>query len=164
MSIAESLLGQLVYEAANTRKVLERLPEAHMTWRPHEKSFSLGDLASHVAETCAWVRPTLEMDELDIASGEYSPKRLIVVADVVALHDASVKDAVQAMQGVTDERMLQLWRLKAGDQVLLELPRAAVVQSMVISHTIHHRGQLTVYLRMKDVPLPGIYGPSADEH
>ena len=163
MSIADGMLSELSYEAENTRKLLARVPSEHLGWKPHEKSMTLGQLASHLAEICQWVKPTIDADEMTFDPDSYVPRIYGSAEELVAVHDAAAKDAQAALAGVTDDKMFVPWTLKAGAKVLFTLPRVAVLRSMILSHIVHHRGQLTVYLRLKDVPLPSIYGPSADE-
>lgn len=163
MSLIDSLREELAYESSNTRKMLERLPAGDFGWKPHEKSMTLGRLAGHIAEIPHWAREILEKDELALDLSGYKPTVCESVPELLRLFDGALEKALGAMKGVSDERMLQPWRLKAGGQVLFELPRIAVFRTMILSHAIHHRGQLSVYLRLRNVPLPALYGPTADE-
>jgi uncharacterized damage-inducible protein DinB len=163
MSIADGMLSELSYEAENTRKLLARVPKEHLGWKPHPKSMTLGQLASHVAETTQWVTGIASADEMVFDPATYKPKICGSAEELVQVHDAGVKAAEAALKTITDEQMFVPWSLKTPTETLFTLPRVAVLRSMVLSHTVHHRGQLTVYLRLKDVPLPSIYGPSADE-
>ena len=162
MKLTEQLIAELQQEAATTRKMLERVPEESLEWKPHEKSMTLGRLAAHVAGLYGtWLQTTLSQDEFDLA--ESLPLKASTVADILAAFDRNVASALELLQAQSDERMSMMWRLKRGGQVLFELPRWAVLRSMVINHIIHHRGQLSVYLRLLNVPLPSVYGPTADE-
>jgi uncharacterized damage-inducible protein DinB len=163
MSIAEPMAMEFAQEAANTRRILERVPEEQFDWKPHEKSMSLAELATHIAQTPEWGVAILEQDELVINIEEYVPHVASTHAELMELFDNSVAAMSAAMQGLPDDKAMQPWRLKIGDEVKLELPRVFVLRGMVLNHILHHRGQLSVYLRMKDVPLPATYGPSADE-
>jgi uncharacterized damage-inducible protein DinB len=163
MSLCEPLAAELRQEAATTRRLLERVPEESFGWKPHEKSMALGRLAGHIAELPTLIAPALTQDELDFAAGNYQPFNPTSVAELLERFDRNVADAAGLLSGQTDERMQEPWRLRSGEQVLFELPRAAVVRTMALNHIVHHRGQLSVYLRLLDVPLPSIYGPSADE-
>jgi uncharacterized damage-inducible protein DinB len=165
MGVAQSLLPEFDHEAANTRKVLERVPEAHASWKPHAKSYTLGDLALHLANIPTWTAVTLQQPELDIdPSAPGMTKRVWTSRDaLLKAFDENVAAARAVLAVTSDADMMKPWTLKKGGQVVFTLPRAAVFRSFVLSHSIHHRGQLTVYLRIKDVPLPAIFGPSADE-
>jgi uncharacterized damage-inducible protein DinB len=167
MSIAEFLVGEFDHEASSTRKVLERVPEEHVAWAPHPKSKTLGELANHIAGLPVWAGRALpEKPDYDfMAPGAPTPgvRPWESKEALLAKFDKNVADARAIIADTTDAQFMQPWSMKNGGEVVFTLPRLAVVRSMVLSHTIHHRGQLTVYLRLKDVPLPGIYGPTADE-
>jgi uncharacterized damage-inducible protein DinB len=163
MSIAEPIVAELQHEAATTRRLLERVPEQDFGWKPHEKSMTLGRLAGHIAELPDWGRVTLDQDEFDVAGGGYTPPSPARTAEVVQAFDANIARMVESLKRQTDQRMMAVWRLKKAGQVLIEQPRVAMLRTMVLSHLIHHRGQLSVYLRLRNVPLPSIYGPTADE-
>ncbi len=162
MNLTEQILTELRQEAATTRKMLERVPQASFEWQPHEKSMTLGRLASHVAGLYGtWLKATLSQDEFDLADS--LPLKAENVSDILEAFDQNVSAAIELLQAHSDERLFTTWRLKRGGQVLFEMPRWAVLRSMVINHIIHHRGQLSVYLRLLNVPLPSVYGPTADE-
>jgi uncharacterized damage-inducible protein DinB len=163
MSIAEPIVAELQHEAATTRRLLERVPEQDFGWKPHEKSMTLGRLAGHIAELPDWGRVTLDQDEFDVAGGGYRPPSPARTAELVQAFDANIARMVESLKRQTDQRMMAVWRLKKAGQVLIEQPRVAMLRTMVLSHLIHHRGQLSVYLRLRNVPLPSIYGPTADE-
>jgi uncharacterized damage-inducible protein DinB len=162
MTISEMLLPEFDAEMAGTRKVLERVPEAKFGWKLHEKSFPLGRLASHVAEMPGWAATTINRDGLEVTPGE-APFNAATSAELLSAFDKNVADARAAIAGANDEHLAKVWALKYGGQVLFSQPRAAVLRGMVMNHMIHHRAQLTMYLRGLDVPVPGLYGPSADE-
>jgi uncharacterized damage-inducible protein DinB len=166
MSIATTILPEFNHEMANTRKLLERVPEEQSAWRPHPKSYSLGDLAVHIANIPTWVPITLRQDELDFSSpgAKKDPKRVFDTRKaLLEVFDDNVVKAVSAIADTSDEEMKKPWALKNRGAVVFSLPRVAVLRSFVMNHLIHHRGQLTVYLRLKNVPLPAIYGNTADE-
>jgi uncharacterized damage-inducible protein DinB len=163
MSICESLAAELQQEAKTTRRLLERVPEESFGWKPHEKSMPLGRLAAHVAELPELILPALTQDELDFGSGDFKPFEPRTNAELLEKFDRNISAAAEALQKQPDERMGDSWKLRSGDHVLFEMPRALVVRFVGLNHVIHHRGQLSVYLRLLDVPLPSIYGPSADE-
>ncbi len=166
MSIAQSLLPEYDHEMATTRKHLERAPFADWAWKPHAKSMTLGGLASHLVEVPSWVAPTLTRTELDMnppGGPAYASPTFGSVAALLAAFDANVQQGRAALAATSDADFMVPWSLKSGGQVLMTMPRIAVVRSFVMNHLIHHRGQFTVYLRLRDVPLPQTYGPSADE-
>lgn len=166
MTIAATLLPEFDQEMANTRKTLERVPAAKFSWKPHPKSFDMGSLGAHIANMAEWATLTLQQDSFDYApvgAEPYQTPKYATTEELVAAFDKSVRTAQSALAGVDDEKMLAPWSLMAGGQTVMTMPRAAVVRTFVMNHIIHHRAQLTVYLRMNDVPVPGLYGPSADE-
>lgn len=160
MTIAQSLLPEFDQEMASTRKLLERVPSEQARWKPHPKSFALGHLAQLVAMIPGWVTNTLRQTELDLARAPgYSFE---TTAALLQEFDKHVGEARAALASAKDADLRVSWTLRQGDRGLFTAPRGTVVR-MHISHLIHHRGQLTVYLRLLDVPLPSIYGPTADE-
>jgi uncharacterized damage-inducible protein DinB len=166
MAIRDALLPEFDMEMASTRKMLERVPVANLDFKPHDKSGSLGWLAWHVADLPAWVVETVNKDELDFApigQPRPAPPKMESREQLLASFDKKVADARTAIAGVSDERLAGPWTLKAGGHTIFTMPRAAVLRSFVMNHLIHHRAQLGVYLRLNDVPVPGMYGPSADE-
>jgi uncharacterized damage-inducible protein DinB len=163
MPIIDAMISELTHEATLTRKTLERVPEGKLDWRPHPKSFTMGKLASHLAELTDWVIPTLTLPELDMATTKHEPFHGSSVAAILAHFDQSLTKTLAAMKDVSDAHLMVPWTLRTGDKVYLSMPRVAVLRGMVMNHAIHHRAQLGVYLRLNDVPLPSIYGPSADE-
>lgn len=163
MSLNAPLIAELQHETATTRKCLERLPEKEFGWKPHEKSMTLGRLAQHVAEMTGWITVTINQDELDFGKEDYKPKPINTKAELLELFDEETRKAVAALEGATDENLMQNWTLRNGDQVFFTMPRIGAIRAMAMNHIVHHRGQLSVYMRLKNVPLPQIYGPSADE-
>jgi uncharacterized damage-inducible protein DinB len=166
MSVAGSMLPEFDHEMASTRRTLERVPGARMDWAPHEKSMRTADLATHIANLPTWVGITLSRDRFDVAPvGEAPPRaaRLSSAADLVAAFDRNVKAARAALAAADDATLASPWTLLAGGETVFTMPRAAVLRSFVMNHLIHHRAQLTVYLRLSGVPVPALYGPSADE-
>jgi uncharacterized damage-inducible protein DinB len=163
MSIAQGLLAEFDMESANTRRTLARLPEDKLDWTPDPKSMSLGRLAAHVAEMPGWAALALSTDELDFAASPYTPAVAKSAAHALEIADENAKAARAAIAAATDEDFMKPWTLRSGDQIFFTMPKIAVIRGMVMNHTIHHRGQLTVYYRMTGVPVPALYGPSADE-
>lgn len=166
MSLAQMLLPEFDNEMKTTRRLLERVPEEKMGWKPHEKSMTLGRLSGHLAELARFGGMVLTTEFLDVSpAGATPPKRLDSRSrqEVLDLFDANVKQSREAIAQTDDAAFAETWTLRAGDHVVFSLPRIAAVRSMLLSHSIHHRGQLSVYLRLTDTPVPSIYGPSADE-
>mgnify|MGYP002862684784 CR=1 FL=1 len=162
MSIALTLLEELKQEAANTRKLLEVVPFDKADFKPHEKSMTLKRLASHVAEITGWWKECLLMDELDFAKDSGKPKEYHSTEDIVAWHDELLKKSEEILKNTPDEAFSKPWTMRQGEQIFFTMPKSAVVRTWCLNHLYHHRGQLTVYLRLLNVPLPGMYGPTAD--
>ncbi len=163
MSIAQGLLAEFDMETASTRRTLARLPEDKLDFAPDPKSMTLGRLAAHVAEMPGWAALTLSTDELDFGTANFTPAVATSREQVLALADENAKAARAAIAAATDADFMKPWTLRSGDQIFFTMPKIAVIRGMVMNHTIHHRGQLTVYYRMTGVPVPALYGPSADE-
>ena len=163
MTLIDSLIAEFDHEAQTTRKHLERLPEDKLDWRPHEKSFTAAALASHITEMIDWAELILNQNELDFDPATYQPYHATSVADLLKTFDDNVAKAKQALAGANDETLSQSFSFKIMGQVRFERPKAAVLRDVAFSHIIHHRGQFSVYLRLLNVPVPGSYGPSADE-
>lgn len=158
-----ALTGEFKQEAANTRKLLERVPQEHFSWKPHEKSMTLLRLALHVVEMTRWATITLQQIELDFSKDYPKSPEIKTTSDLLLFFDQLKNEAIAALENTREETLVENWTLKNGEHVFFTMPKAVVLRSMVFNHIIHHRGQLTVYLRMLDVPIPGLYGPSADE-
>jgi uncharacterized damage-inducible protein DinB len=166
MSYAETILPEFDQEMASTRKVLERVPEDKLDWKCHPKSNTIGWNANHIAEMAGWVAGTLQHAEFDVApaGGEpYKSPNFKTRHEILALFDKNVAEARAAISQVKDADMGVVWTLKRAGQTIIAMPRAAAIRGFVLNHIIHHRAILTVYLRMNDVPVPGLYGPSGDE-
>jgi uncharacterized damage-inducible protein DinB len=161
MTISETLLPEFDQEMAGTRAILECVPEDKFGWKPHEKSMTLGRLASHVAEMPQWAAYTINQEKLELTPGT-KPFNAATKSELMDAFTSNVSDARAAIAGVTDEQLGKIWSLVYGGHTVLSMPRAGVLRTMVMSHMIHHRGQLGVYLRLNDIPIPGMYGPSAD--
>jgi uncharacterized damage-inducible protein DinB len=160
------VLPEFDQEMANTRKVLERIPEAKLDWRPHPKSNTIGWNAIHLAEMPGWVAGTLNSPSLDIApvgGPAYQSPKLTSRQEILAVFDRNVAAARKAISSAKDEDVAQQWSLLQGGKPMFTMPRAAVIRNFVLNHTVHHRAILCVYLRLNDVPVPGMYGPSGDE-
>jgi uncharacterized damage-inducible protein DinB len=163
---AEMILPEFDQEMASTRKVLERVPEDKLDWKCHPKSNTIGWNANHVAEMAGWVKLTLEGTEFDISpagGAPYKTPEFKTRQEILDFFDKNVAEAREAISRVKDEDLGVNWSLKQAGQTLFALPRAAVIRTFVLNHIIHHRAILTVYLRLNDIPVPGLYGPSGDE-
>ncbi len=163
MSLIDSIILEFTQESANTRKVLERIPEEKFGWKPHERSMTFGELASHLADSSDWIREILETDDFNLSMANFQPYLAASRAELLETFDKHNAAAKELMKGQPDEKLLQTWRFKIDGNLIFDLPRATVLRSMILNHAIHHRGQLTVYLRLNEIPVPAIYGPSADE-
>src|SRR5215469_5827396 len=166
MSIGQSMLSEFDQEMQNTRKVLERCPDDHWNWKPHQKSGTVGWLAGHVATMVSWVPTTLNTKELDYApvnGPAYQPPKIENRKELLAEFDKNVAESRAALAKVSDAEILQDWKLLAGGKEVFTMPRTACIRNMILNHHIHHRAQLTVYYRLLGIPVPGMYGPSADE-
>ena len=161
MPMADAMLPEFDHEMGLTRRLLERVPEDRFDWRPHAKSMTLGQLAQHVATIPMWGSVTMNQEEFDVGAAPASVPG--TRAEVLATFDRHAADTRRALTGRTDGELMVPWTLKSHGHTIFSMPRAVVWRSFVMSHLVHHRGQLSVYLRMHDVPLPSMYGPSADE-
>lgn len=166
MTIAEGFLKEFKPEMDNTRRMLERLPDEGLDYRPHPKSMTMGRLAGHIAEMLGWCVNTVELDELDLnppGGSDFKPCTAESRDHVLEVFDRGVSAATEAIRKTSDESMLKDWTLTMRGKLIFTMPRIAVLKVMTLSHMIHHRAQLSVYLRLNDIPIPGMYGPSADD-
>ena len=163
MSIAELFLDEFRREVVGTRRTLEAVPADRYDYSPHEKSFKMGRLAGHIAEIPAWAEGMVTQDELDMAAGGLTNIDPSSAEELMSGWEASVEAFERGLEGASDEHLQQTWTLRAGEQVLYSAPRVVAIRNFVLNHMIHHRGQLQVYLRLLDIPLPSVYGPTADE-
>jgi uncharacterized damage-inducible protein DinB len=163
MASVKELLGEFKHEAANTRKVLERVPDGNNEWAPHEKSMKVAALANHVAELSGWVGVVLLRDALDFAKGEYVANTSATSEERLRFFDEQVAKSISVLENAKEEDLEGMWSLRNGDVVYFQAPKKVALRGLVFSHIVHHRAQLGVYLRLLGIPVPGIYGPSADE-
>jgi uncharacterized damage-inducible protein DinB len=163
MKISDALLPEFDQEMATTRKTLERIPEDKLGWKPHEKSMSLGRLAGHVAELPGLGAMALKTDTLNLSAGAFTPFTATSQKETLHFFDQRVAEARAAIAAASDEHLMQPWTLEARGKTIFKMPRVAALRAMMMSHIIHHRAQLGVYLRLNNVPVPSVYGPSADE-
>lgn len=165
MSMTAAFLQEYENEAKTTRRVLERVPQDKLAWKPHPKSMSLGYLAMHIATAQGFCAGWTLQDAFDFAASRGdAPGEPSHVSDILAAHDKSVETVKQTVSKLGDEGLQKPWEGRMGGQTLMTMPKAAVIRNIVLNHIYHHRGQLSVYLRLLDVPVPSIYGPSADEN
>ena len=163
MSINTSLLGELKNESANTKKIIERIPTEKLDWQPHEKSMTLGKLATHIANLPVWFDRIINADGFDFALSGSTEKKETTQA-ILDLFTQRLNDAEYALTTATSDEMFKaMWTVSRNNQVIYQLPKMVAIRSFTFNHIYHHRGQLSVYLRLLDIPVPGMYGPSADE-
>jgi uncharacterized damage-inducible protein DinB len=160
----QPLTEELNHEAVSTRRMFERIPFEKSDFSPHEKSTKMGKLAGHVAELFGWVPMVLGSNELDFASGQYQPFIPKDKTELLQYFDDAIAKANEALRQTSPEELKQPWTMRSGSHVIVTLPKAQVLRRIVFNHLIHHRGQLSVYLRLNNEPVPGMYGPSADEY
>ena len=163
MTLAESFLAEFEAEAANTRRMFESVPDSKLGWKPHDKSMTLGRLAGHTAELAGWMVNTIELDSYTADPATYKAFEASSQKDLLATFDSYVSEARKGITGAADDHLQKLWTLTIAGRQVFCMPRHAVLQSFLLNHMIHHRGQLSVYLRLLEVPVPGMYGPTADE-
>ena len=166
MAMNEALLMEFDKEMAGTRKSLERVPDDKFDWKPHNKSMTIRQLTTHLALMPSWMKETLEKTSFDYApiGGEpFKPPVMNSHKDLLEVFDRDVAKARAALKSASDAALMETWTLLAGGKTIFAMPRIAVLRSMVMNHLIHHRAQLGVYLRLNDIPVPALYGPSADE-
>ena len=160
--LAQELIQEYQQEAETTKRVLERVPEAQLTWKPHEKSMTLGRLSQHIAELPQWVARSLTMDEFVFGTGPYKPVIPETHAQIMQTYEKNLGEAVAALGTATDAKLATTWKVKKGDVLISERQRAVSIRRE-LRHLVHHRGQLSVYLRLLNIPVPPIFGPTADE-
>ncbi|MEY8192170.1 DinB family protein [Peribacillus simplex] len=161
--VKKLIVGDVTHELATTRRILERLPEEHMSWKPHEKSMTLGGLATHLINLLNWRVALIQYPEFDLSAVPLRREPLEKRADVLEEFDANVGKLEKLLAECEEKTLGEEWTLCHGDHIILQEPRAIALRTFGLSHMVHHRAQLGVYLRLLDIPVPGIYGPSADE-
>lgn len=162
MTLNKSLFEELQRESISTKKILEKVPTEHLDWKPHEKSYKMGALAAHIGEITGWLDLMLNADELDFATMNYVPPVIKENADIIKVFEENFAKGKAVLEKATDESFNGTWRMRHGDHIIFDLPRAEVIRTWVFSHIVHHRAQLGVYLRLLNIPLPSTYGPTAD--
>ena len=163
MNVIDPIISEFSQESATTRKMLERIPEKDFGWKPHEKSMTMCQLASHIVESIGFAEMLLEMDEFDIDPSSFKPWLADNTAELLEQFDKNVAKATELMKKQTDESLMQIWTMKIAGEVAFAIPRMASWRGFIVNHNVHHRGQLSVFLRLRDVPVPPVYGPTADE-
>ncbi len=164
MDIKAALINEIKHEGASTRRMLERIPTDKLNWKPHDKSRELMNIAKHVANIYTWVPRAINNSEYDMAKTPVPPAPdFKTTEELLSLLDKNVNEAIKHLEDTSTEALSEPWTFRHGEKVFFTLPKAAVIRNMALNHTVHHRGQLSVYLRMLNVPVPGMYGPSADE-
>ncbi len=163
MNRREALITEIEQEAAKTQKILERIPTDKFDWKPHEKSMSLKQLASHIASLTGIVSSAANQEYLDLAENRGNQGEIATAEDIVNRFNAGTEQSLKALKSIEDNKLDEEWTMRAGDHVIMQAPRSVAIRTMGLSHLYHHRGQLGVYLRLLNVPVPGMYGPSADD-
>jgi len=166
MGMNQALLGEMDHEMAGTRRTLERVPDDKLAWKPHPKSYSMGELAAHLAEMPTWASVTLEQDSFDVnppGGSTYQRPNLKSRKEILEAFDKNLESARAVLARTTDEQLMKSWSLLNAGKATMTMPKIAVFRSFILNHNIHHRAQLGVYLRLNDIPVPSLYGPSADE-
>ena len=161
--IKNSFIGELKYESDLTKKMLERVPFEKALWKPHEKSYTLGRLATHIAEIPQWVSRIITIDDFDFMAQTFSRHTAASQEELMIIFNGAFNNAIADLETMTDEDFNKKWTMRRGDQVIREMPKKVAIRSWGFNHFVHHRGQLSVYLRLLEIPVPGMYGPSADE-
>lgn len=163
MALNEAFINELKRESASTERVFERIPDEKFSWKPHEKSMSCGALANHISQLTSWIVPIIQTESMDFSIPNQRPKPAETQVELLQNQKNYVAKALAALENASDETLLKNWKLQHGERIIFDMPRINVLRFIVLNHSIHHRGQLTVYLRLNDLPVPGLYGPSADE-
>jgi uncharacterized damage-inducible protein DinB len=164
IQMLEPMSGEIEQEAVTTRRVLERVPEDKLTWKPHPRSMSIGQLAMHIATIPEGICKLAQVDEFEINPANFNPPVPQSSGEILAALDASVQAAQEYLSAVSESSAMGMWRAKVNGKDVMAMPRMAMLRALMLNHWYHHRGQLSVYLRLLDVPVPVIYGPSADEN
>ncbi len=164
MAIKDAFIAELKHESSLTKKMLEKVPLDKKEWRPHEKSMTLGRLATHVAENLHWITDIIHIDDFDFMKDyNFKPVTAASSEELLQIFQNNLDKAINDLSSLTDDDLNKTWTIRRGEQVMSATPKKVAIRGWAFSHMIHHRGQLSVYLRLLDVPVPGMYGPSADE-
>ena len=164
MSVTTAFIAELTYESSMSKKMLERVPFDKKDWKPHEKSMTLGRLATHVAEISHWVSNIIHIDDFDFTKDfNFRPRTATSTQELLEIFQINLDKAIADLSATNDGDLAKTWTVRRGEQVMFSTPKKVSIRNWALNHLIHHRGQLSVYLRLLDVPVPGMYGPSADE-
>lgn len=163
MSIKTGYIAHLKSESAATKKMLERVPLDNPDWKPHEKSMPIGRLATHIAENLSWISTIINNDEYDFAANKFSTHVAANTEELLNILNASTDKGLQSLEGIDIDEFDKMWTVKFGENFVFQAPKKAAIRGWAFDHLIHHRGQLSVYLRLLDIPVPNMYGPTADE-
>ena len=163
MAINTALIAELKHESINTRKILERVPTDKLDWLPHEKSMKIGRLAKHIADLPIWVNRILNTDEFNFATANFNRDAPASIEEILKLFDERFSAAIKVLESSSDESFNATWTVYRGEQLMFQMPKKVALRSFAFNHSYHHRGQLSVYLRLLNIAVPGMYGPSADE-
>lgn len=164
MALKDALIAEMKHESSMTRKMLEKVPLDKKDWKPHEKSMTLGRLASHVAEITHWTSDIIHIDDFDFTKNyNFNPQNASSPEELIEIFQTNLDKAISDLSVMNDQDFDKTWTVRRGEQVMFQTPKKVALRGWAYNHLIHHRGQLSVYLRLLDVPVPGMYGPSADE-
>lgn len=164
MAIQEAFSAELKHESSLTKTILERVPVDRADWKPHEKSMSLGRLATHIADITHWISDIRQIDDFDFLKDyNFKPAVATTQEELLGIFHKNLDRAMHSLAAMSDEEMNRIWTVRQGEQVMFSIPKKVALRSWAFNHMFHHRGQLSVYLRLLDIPVPGMYGPSADE-
>jgi len=163
MPVKNAFIAELKHESTLTKKMLERVPLDKKEWKPHEKSMTLGRLATHVAQTPHWISDIIHIDDFDFATRSFKPITAASQDELIKIFQETLDTAIADLEKMNDEDFNKKWIVRVGEKIMYDTPKKVAIRGWGFSHMIHHRGQLSVYLRLLDVPVPGMYGPSADE-
>ena len=163
MPVKDAFIAELKHESALTKKMLERVPLEKADWKPHEKSMTIGRLATHIAENVKWISDIIHIDDFDFATKSFKSYSAASSDELLKIFQDNLDAAIHDLSSMTDEDFSKTWIVRVGEKIMYNTPKKVAIRGWAFSHQIHHRGQLSVYLRLLDVPVPGMYGPSADE-
>lgn len=163
MNLNQALIAELQQEASNTRKMLAVVPFDHASFKPHEKSMAMDRLAVHTAEIMSWITLILHTSELDFATADFKPYKATSTDDLLQYFDETLATATKTLENASNDALMEPWTMRTGENIYFTLPKMVVLRTWAYNHLVHHRGQLSVYLRLCNVPVPGMYGPTADD-
>ena len=163
MAIKDAFIAELKHESSLTKKILDRVPSEKKDWKPHEKSMTLGRLATHISQTPHWISDIIHIDDFDFATRTFRSDTAASQQELIQILNDTLNTAINDLSGARDDDLEKKWTVRRGEEVMFSMPKKIAIRGWAFSHMIHHRGQLSVYLRLLDIAVPGMYGPSADE-